>query len=163
MMHRAWRNIVEVPYYFSRSCVKFQGHTGQKIANFDLNWAFPGCNSISNSRMALKLCTNLNTTYKMCPIFVKVIHEISRSHGRKKMPILTQIERFRTVTPVWIHRWMWNDAQSLIRIDEVPYYFSRSSIKLQCHTGWKIDLNPISARSLDRSQLSNPSDLPGLL
>ena len=44
----------------------------------------------------------------------------------KKLPILTQIESFRTVTPIWIHRWIWNDAQS---IEEVPYCFSRSSNK----------------------------------
>ena len=31
----------------------------------------------------------------------------------KKSSILTQIGRFRTVTPVWIHQWLQNDAQSL--------------------------------------------------
>ena len=31
-----------------------------------------------------------------------------------KLPIQTRIEGFRTVTPVWIHPWLWNDAQSLI-------------------------------------------------
>ena len=46
------------------------------------------------------------------------------------------------------------------RIEEVHYYFSRSSIKFEGHTGWKIDLNPIWVRLLGRSQLSNPSDLP---
>ena len=30
----------------------------------------------------------------------------------KKSSILTQIGRFRTVTHAWIHRWLWNDAQS---------------------------------------------------
>ena len=41
-------------------------------------------------------------------------------------------------------------------IEEVPYYFTRSSIQFQGHTGWKIyDLNPIWVRFL-----SNPSDLP---
>ena len=46
-------------------------------------------------------------------------------------------------------------------IEEVPYYFSRSSIKFQGHMGWKIDdLDQIWARLLGRSQLSNPSDLP---
>ena len=46
-------------------------------------------------------------------------------------------------------------------IEEVPYYFSRSHIKFQGHTGWKIDeLDQIWARLLGRSQLSNPSDLP---
>ena len=30
---------------FSRSSVKFEGHTAQKIADFDPNWAFQDCNS----------------------------------------------------------------------------------------------------------------------
>ena len=60
MMAKAWSNIEEVPYCFSMSSVKFQGHTVQKTS------------------------------------------------------ILNQIGRFRTVTPVWILRWIWNDAQSLM-------------------------------------------------
>ena len=46
-------------------------------------------------------------------LFFKVIHQIPRSQGLKKSLILTQIGRFRTVTPVWIHPWLWNNAQSL--------------------------------------------------
>ena len=46
-------------------------------------------------------------------------------------------------------------------IEKVSYYFSRSSIKFQGHTGWKIDdLDQIRARLLGPSQLSNASDLP---
>ena len=46
-------------------------------------------------------------------------------------------------------------------VGRVPYNFSRSFIKFQGHTGWKINhLNPISVRLLGPSQLSNPSDLP---
>ena len=59
IMHTAESSIEEVPYCFSRSSVKFQGHTALKTANF------------------------------------------------------TQIGRFRTVTPDWIHKWLRNDAQSL--------------------------------------------------
>ena len=59
MIHIAWCCLGEVPYCFSRSSVKFQGHTALKSLN------------------------------------------------------LTQIERFRTVTPVWIHEWLWNAAQTL--------------------------------------------------
>ena len=45
--------------------------------------------------------------------------------------------------------------------EEVPYYFSGSSINFSGYTGWKIDdSNPIWVRLLGRSQLSNPSDLP---
>ena len=47
-------------------------------------------------------------------------------------------------------------------IGEVPYCFPGSSIKFQGHTCCKIDLNPIWARLLGRSQLSNPSDMPCL-
>ena len=59
MMNKAWSSIEEVPYCFSRSSVKFQGHTALKIVEFDPNWAFPDCNSSLNSPMAPKWCTNL--------------------------------------------------------------------------------------------------------
>ena len=114
-MHKAWSNIEEVPYCFSRSSVKFEGHTGQKIAVFDLNWAFPDCNSSLNSPIDLKWCTKLDVQYRRdVLLFSKVVHQISRSHETKKLPILTLIERFRTVTSVLMHRWIWNDAQSLM-------------------------------------------------
>ena len=38
MMHKAWSSIENVSYYFSRSYIKFQGHTGQKIVNFVRTW-----------------------------------------------------------------------------------------------------------------------------
>ena len=78
MMHKAWRSIEEVPYRLSRSSVNFQGHAGQKIANFCPNWVFPDCNS------SLNIPTGL------------------------KSPILTRF-------PGWIHRWIWNDAKSLMQ------------------------------------------------
>ena len=59
MMHIAWCCLEEVPYCFSRSSVKFQGHTALKIVKFDLDWAFPDCNSSLNSPMATKWCTKL--------------------------------------------------------------------------------------------------------
>ena len=37
MMHKAWSRIEEVPYCFSRSYVKLQGHTALKIVEFDPN------------------------------------------------------------------------------------------------------------------------------
>ena len=41
MLHKAWNSKGEVPYCFLRSSIKFQGHTGQNITDFDPNWAFP--------------------------------------------------------------------------------------------------------------------------
>ena len=48
-------------------------------------------------------------------------------------------------------------------LDEVVYYFSRSSIKCLGHMGWKIsDLNQVWVRLIGWSQLSNPLHLPCL-
>ena len=59
MVQKAVSNIGEVPYYLLRSSIKCQGHTGQKITDFDPNWAFPDCNLIFDLPMALKWCTEL--------------------------------------------------------------------------------------------------------
>ena len=59
IMHTAWSSIEEVPYRFSRSSVKCQGHTRQKIANFDPNLVFPDYNYSLNWPMAVKWCTKL--------------------------------------------------------------------------------------------------------
>ena len=67
MMHKAWSSIEEVPYCFSMSSIKFQGHTGQNITDFDSNWAFPDYRPVAafkSLRFAL----------------FKVIRQISRSH-----------------------------------------------------------------------------------
>ena len=68
MMHIVWYCSEEVPYCFSRSSVKFQGHTALKIVEFDLDWAFPDYNSSLNAPMATKWCTKLEVAKKRCPI-----------------------------------------------------------------------------------------------
>ena len=52
MMHKACWRLEEVPYCFSRSSIKFQGHTAKKIIEFDPNWVFPDYNSSLISPMA---------------------------------------------------------------------------------------------------------------
>ena len=49
-----------VPYCFSRSPIKFQGHTWKKIANFDPISGFSYYKSSLNSLMDLKWCTRLD-------------------------------------------------------------------------------------------------------
>ena len=97
MMHRAWSSIVEVPYCFSRSYVKFQGHTALKIVEFYPNWAFPVSNSSLNSPMAMKCCTKLETTKERCPIVFQGHPSNFKVTRDKTSPILTQIGRFRTI------------------------------------------------------------------
>ena len=147
-MHRACSDIVEVPYCFLRSYVKFQGHTALKIVEFDPNWAFPDSNSSLNSPMAMKWCTKLETAKEMCPIVFQGHPSNFKVTRDKTWPILTQIGRFRTIGRL-----------QLSNPSDLPCL--RSYVKFQSHMGWKIDdLDKIWARLLGWSQLSNPSDLP---
>ena len=122
MMHRAWSSIVKVPYCFSRSYVKFQGHTALK---FDPNWAFPDCNSSLNSPMAMKCCTKLETAKERCPIVFQGHPSNFKVTRYKTSPIFTQIGRFRTI-----------GRSQLSNPSDLPC--SRSSVKFQGHTAKKI-------------------------
>ena len=97
MMHKAWSSIEDVPYCFSRSSVKFQGHIALKIVEFDSNWPFPDCNSSLNSPLAMKCCTKLETAKKRCPIVLQGHPSNFKVTRDKTSPILTQIGRFRTI------------------------------------------------------------------
>ena len=129
MMHKAWSSIEEVPYCFLSSYVKFQGHTAQKIVDFDPNWAFPDCNSSLNSQMAMKCCTKLETAKERCPIVFQGHPSNFKVTRYKTSPILTQIGRFRTI-----------GQSQLSNPSDLPC--SKSSIKFQGHRGQKIgDVN----------------------
>ena len=58
---------------------------GSKNCEYDLDWAFPDCNSSFNSPMATKWCTKLEIPGAL--LFFKVIRQISRSHGSKNRRI----------------------------------------------------------------------------
>ena len=66
--------------------------------------------------------------------------------------VITQLSSFRTVTPVWIHLWWWNDAQSLMLL----WRGALLIFKVIC----QISRSHGSKNRLGRSQLSNPSNLP---
>ena len=66
MMHKAESSIEEVLYYISRSSIKFQGHTSQKILDFDLNWSFP--DRYSNSNLRNDIQTQLGVAQRRCSI-----------------------------------------------------------------------------------------------
>ena len=72
-----------------------------------------------------------------------------RSNG-KVTEVTTQINRFRTVTPVWIHIW-W------CCLGEVPYCLSRSSVKFQVHTALiTVECDPDWAFPDCNSSLNSP-------
>ena len=117
-MATKWCTKLEIA--LQRCPIVFQGHLSnfqvtrlKKIVNLDPNWAFPDCNSSLNSPMAMKWCEKLEVAWKRCPIVFQGHLSNFKVTRLKKSSIFTQIRRFRTVTPVWIHQWLWNDAKSL--------------------------------------------------
>ena len=55
----------------------------------------------------------------------------------KVTEVKTQSSHFRTVTPVRIQIWRWNDVQSLMWLRRCALLFSRSFVKFQGHGGQK--------------------------
>ena len=148
MLHKAWNSKGEMPYCFPRSSIKFQVHTGQNITDFDPNWAFPDYRPVAafkSLRFAL----------------FKIIRQFSRSRGAKNCQFWPELSVSGLLLQFEFTNGFEMMHKSWCSIEEMPYCFPRSFIKFQGHTGWLIDdLNPIWVRLLDRSQLSNPSDLP---
>ena len=92
--------------------------------------------------MVQSVCLSVrHTFFTMFPSLYH--HEIFRSYhqcqkwypckrSRSKVKVTevkTQFSRFRTITPVWIHVWWWNDAQSLILLRRGVVFFLMSSVK----------------------------------
>ena len=87
-------------------------------------WYFPSvrlsvCLSVCLSVTPFWLCSH----YRIIMIFSGVItQDQGKVHAKgqgqrskvKVTEVITQLNRFRTVTPVWIHIWWWNDTYSLM-------------------------------------------------
>ena len=134
-----------MPYCFSRSSVKFEGHTALKIVEFDPNWAFPDCNSSLNSPMAMKCCTKFETAKERCPMVFQGHPSNFKVTWDKTSSILTQIGRF------WTIGW-----SQLSNPSDLPC--SRSSVKFQGHMALKIaEFDPDWAFPDCNSSLNSPT------
>ena len=62
----------------------------------------------------------------------------------KVTEVKTQPNRFRTVTPIWIHIWWWMMHKAWCCLGEVSYCFSMLPVKFQGHSGGNktADFNP---------------------
>ena len=147
MMHKAWCCLGEKPYSFPRSCVKFQGHTGQKIADFDPNWAFPDCNSSLNWLMAIKWYTKLEVQQRWCPnVFQGHLSNFRVTQDKKSTDFYPN-GPFPDCNSVWDHGWLWSSYKAWSfkassykawsSREKVPSCFSRSSVNFEGWTGQK--------------------------
>ena len=77
------------------------------------------CPSVRPSVSPFSLCYPHHIIMKLSGVITNDQRKIhAKGEGQrskvKVTEVKTQLKRFRTVTPVWIHIWWWNDAHSLM-------------------------------------------------
>ena len=77
--------------------------------------------SVRSSVTAFWLCSHHRIIMKFSGVITSDRSDVhAKGQGQsskvKVTEVTTQLNRFRTVTPVWIHIWWWNDAYSLIML-----------------------------------------------
>ena len=112
MMHKAWRCIEEVPYCFLAATKQLY------------KWYFPSvrlsvCPSVRLSVTPFSPCSHHRIIMKFSGVITMVKSDVhAKGQGQrskvKVTEVTTQLNRFRTVTPVWIHIWWWNYTYSLM-------------------------------------------------
>ena len=70
------------------------------------------CLSVCPSVTPFWLCSHHHFIMKFSGVIISDKSDFhAKGQGqRSKVKVTTQLYRFRTVTPVWIHKWWWNDA-----------------------------------------------------
>ena len=130
MMHKGWCWLREVPYCFSRSSVKFQGHMAKKSSILTQTGRFRTVTPVWIHQWLRNDAQCLKYHRRFALLSLKVICEISRSCRTEKSPILTRIERFGTVILVWIHQWLWNYSWSLKQHRRGPLLFFQGHLSI---------------------------------
>ena len=77
------------------------------------------CPSVCLSVTPFRLCSHHRIIMKFSGVITKDQGNVhAKGQGQKSKVkvtvVTTQLNRFRTVTPVWIHIWWWNDTYSLM-------------------------------------------------
>ena len=65
------------------------------------------------------------------------VHAKGQRSKVKVTEVTTQLNRFRTVTPVWIHIWWWNDAYSLMLLRRGALLFFKVILQISRSHGSK--------------------------
>ena len=100
-------------------CHTFLAATKQLYKWYFLSVRLSVCPSVRLSVTPFWLCSHHRTIMKFSGVITNDQRKVhAKGQGQrskvKVTEVTTQLNRFRTVTPVWIHIWWWNDAYSLM-------------------------------------------------
>ena len=122
----------------------------------------PVCTSVHPSVTPLSLCSHHRIIMNFLEFIANDRIDV-HAEGQGQMSkfrvteVKIQFSRFRTVTPVWIHIWRWNDTRSLVLLGRGALLLSRSSVKFQGRTTKEIvDFYPNWAFADCNSSLNSP-------
>ena len=109
-MHVSLNHLPRTPWFFIFSAW-FLAATKQLY-----EWFSP---SVCPSVTPFSLCSHYRIIMKFSGVITNDRSDIhAKGQGQrskvKVTQVNTQLSRFRTITPVWMHIWWWNDAQSLM-------------------------------------------------
>ena len=110
-IHIWWWNDAQSLMLLRRGALLFLAATKQLY-----KWYFP---SVRLSVTPFWLCSHHRIIMKFSEVITNDQRKVhAKGQGQrskvKVTEVTTQLNRFRTVTPVWIHIWWWNDAYSLM-------------------------------------------------
>ena len=106
-------------------------------------WYFPSvCPSVRPSVTPFWLCSHHRIIMKFSGVITNDQSKVhAKVHGQrskvKVTEVTTQLNRFRTVTPVWIHIWWWNDAYSLMLLRRGALLFFKVIRQISRSHGFK--------------------------
>ena len=106
-------------------------------------WYFPSvCPSVRLSVTPFWLCSHHRIIMKFSGVITNDQRKVhAKGQGQrskvKVTEVITQLNRFRTVTPVWIHIWWWNDAYSLMLLRRGALLFFKVILQISRSHGSK--------------------------
>ena len=122
-IYKQFKEISLMPFLYSILCRTynyiFLAATKQLYKWYFLSVRLSVCLSVRLSVTPFWLCSLHHIIMKFSGV---ITNDQSKVHAKgqgqrskvKVTEVTTQLNRFRTVTPVWIHIWWWNDANSLM-------------------------------------------------
>ena len=135
--------VIQIGWKFCFVVVQFLAATKQLYEWYFLSVCPSVCLSVCLSVTPFWLCSHHRIIMKFSEVITKdqgnVHAKVQGQRSKVKVTeVTTQLNRFRTVTPVWIHIWWWNDTYSLMLLRRGALLFLKVIRQISRSHGAKI-------------------------